>query len=172
MKKIEQNRLNELLKIINIYPEIRIAHFSDGGDELIQYINDFCMKNNYEYQVNCTDPDFYEHLSPKYEDRDKTRILNFNIARPSYIMQGKKYDYVFLSNTTDDDFRGTFLKRVHAIIKNAGNIIIFTLKGGYIERDKWIAELEEQYYVSSSIISDMFENYDVIVSRKMHGWGK
>ena len=170
MKNIEQDKLNELLNIVNLYPEIRIAHFSDSGEELVEYINDFCSKHEYEYQVNCTNVDFYKHLLPQYEKRAKTRILNFNIVRPSYMMQGKKYDYIFISNTTDDDFRGEFLKRVHTVMKNAGNIIIFIPKGGYVESDKWIEQLEEQNYVSSNIISDLFENFDVLVSRKMHGW--
>ena len=37
--------------------------------------------------------------------------------------------------------------------------------------NEWLAILEEQYYVSTNIIDDMFEEYDVIVSRRMHGWG-
>ena len=170
MKKIEQEKLNELLRIINIYPEIRIAHFADSGEELVKYINDFCNKHDYGYQVNCSKVEFYEQLLPQYEHRSRTKILNFNLARPSYLMQGKKYDYVFISNTVEDDFRGDFLKRIHIVMKNAGNIMIFIPKGGYIQSDKWIAELEEQYYVSTNVISDLFENFDVIVTRKMHGW--
>ncbi len=31
--------------------------------------------------------------------------------------------------------------------------------------------LEEHYYVASNTIDDLFENYDVLISKKMHGWG-
>jgi len=31
--------------------------------------------------------------------------------------------------------------------------------------------LHDKYYVSATIIDDIFDDYDVIVTKRMHGWG-
>jgi hypothetical protein len=31
--------------------------------------------------------------------------------------------------------------------------------------------LEENNYVASNTIDDLFEHYDLLISKKMHGWG-
>jgi hypothetical protein len=67
--------------------------------------------------------------------------------------------------------RSDFLKKTHSIIKNAGMILIFLPKEERTQYYEWTALLEEHYYVASSIIDDLFEHYDVIISKKMHGWG-
>jgi hypothetical protein len=38
-------------------------------------------------------------------------------------------------------------------------------------RDEWQSVLEEQYYVSVNIIDNIFNDFDVIVAKRMHGWG-
>jgi hypothetical protein len=87
------------------------------------------------------------------------------------MIQGKIYEYVFVTAKIEKEIRSDFVKRVHSIIKNSGNIIIFLPKGSYEERYSWIELLEDHYYVASNTIDDLFENYDVLISKKMHGWG-
>lgn len=171
MKKIERTKLEQLLQIIPDYPMIRIAHFADGAEEMTEVLADFCQKKGYEYQLNCTHTDFYEKVSEKYRKNDHVKTLGFTLERPRYMIQGKLYDFVFVTAEIDNDMQEAFVKRCHPIIKNAGNILIFLPKKSLAQRYEWMKLLEEHYYVASNTIDDMFEHYDVLISKKMHGWG-
>jgi len=43
--------------------------------------------------------------------------------------------------------------------------------GDYAQEDHWLSLLEEHFYVSTSKIDNICEHYDVLISRRMHGWG-
>jgi len=171
MKNIEKEKLEQLLQIIPNHPMIRIAHFADSGLAMTEILSDFCQKKNYEYQINCTDPSFYTKAAEKYVGVDGVKVIEFPLTKPRYMMQGKLYDFVFVSSVIEEPLFEEFIKRCHPIIKNAGNIIFFLSKKSSTECYEWIRLLEEHYYVASSIIDDMFENYNVLISKKMHGWG-
>ncbi|WP_295420434.1 hypothetical protein [Sulfurovum sp.] len=172
MKNLEQEKLEQLLQIIHPYPKLRLGHFSEGSHTLTKTLSAFCKKKDYEYQLNCIKDGCYDKAITKYKDQPHIHITKFNLDRPTYMIQGKMYEYVFVTATIEKEMRGDFLKKVHGIIKNAGNIIIFLPKGSYEERYDWMALLEEHYYVASNTIDDLFENYDVLISKKMHGWGE
>jgi len=172
MQNIEKEKLDQLLAIINPAPALRLAHFSEGGEEMVDYLRTFCIQNSYEYQINCTNPSFYTTISTKYAKVPAIKSINFNLSRPKYMIQGKLYDYIFVTSTIPDPERGSFLKKVHEIIKNSGLILIFLPKGKRIQHYEWMALLEEHYYVASSIIDDLFSHYDLLISKKMHGWGE
>jgi hypothetical protein len=171
MKHIEQDKLETLLQIIAPAPALRIAHFSESGEDFVEIIGDFCSKNEYEYQINCTEPSFFETLNSNYKDHPYIKPIKFSLERPRYMMQGKLYEYLFVTSTIEAEIRSDFLKKTHGIIKNAGIIVIFLPKGSHTERYDWMALLEEHYYVASSTIDDLFEHYDILISKKMHGWG-
>ena len=80
------------------------------------------------------------------------------------------YDYLFVSSNIPDEVKLPFLKKTYAVIKNAGNIIIFVPKGDYPQIHLWGQLLEENNFVATNTL-DIFSNYDVIISKKMHGWG-
>jgi hypothetical protein len=171
MKHIEPDKLNQLLEIISPAPALRIAHFSDGGEKMVELLEDFCSQNTYEYQINATDSSFFERLQQNYKESPTVKSMNFSLERPRYMLQGKLYEYLFVTSTIPTEMRSDFLKKAHSMIKNAGMILIFLPKGERTQYYEWIALLEEHYYVASSIIDDLFKYYDVIVSKKMHGWG-
>jgi hypothetical protein len=171
MKNIEQDKLEKLLEIIPSSPALRIAHFTDGGEMMIEVLSDFCQKKEYEYQINCTDNSFFDFISDKYKDITNIKTIKFRLDRPRYMIQAKMYEYVFVTSSIGEDMRDDFTRKVHSIIKNAGNILIFLPKGSYEERYSWTMLLEEHYYVASNTIDDLFVNYDVLISKKMHGWG-
>jgi hypothetical protein len=60
---------------------------------------------------------------------------------------------------------------VHEILRNSGNILLFVPNRNVEERYRWDTLLEENYYVATNTIDDLFTEYDVIISKKMHGWG-
>jgi phospholipid N-methyltransferase len=171
MKNLEKNQLDLLLSIIGSNPSQRIAHFTDGGTQLISALHSYCLPKEYLYQINCINNIFYENIVKEYENSNFTKVKKFPLQRKSYMTQGKQYDYIFISNSINNEDRNEFLKKVHNIILNAGNIIIFIKKDNLKERDEWTQLLEDNYFVATNTISDMFENYDIIISKKMHGWG-
>ena len=171
MKNIEKDKLKQLLEIIADAPALRIAHFSESGEIMTEVLSDFCQKKEYEYQINCTESSFFETMSDKFKDNNTVKPIKFTLDRPRYMMQGKLYEYLFVTTAIEEAMRSDFLKKAHGIIKNAGHILIFLPKGSYEERYNWMTLLEEHYYVASNTIDDLFENYDVLISKKMHGWG-
>ncbi len=171
MKNLEKDQLEDLLEIIGANPSQQIIHFSDSGEMFTKILSEYCQKRDYLYQINCTDKLFYEQATELHKDENNTKVMNFNLARPSYMIQAREYNFLFLTAEIEEEIRDAFLKKAYKIIRGAGSIVIFIEKKGYSQRDSWVASLEENLYVSTSIIDDMFEHYDVIISRKMHGWG-
>ncbi len=170
MKTIEKEQLKKLLQIIQPSPMQRIGHFSGGGDLFCEQLSDFCQINEYEYLLNCTDNDFYDSCIQRYETKEWVKIKNFNLARPNYLLHGKFYEYLFVTTTISEETRETFLQKSHKCIKNAGHIILLVPKKDYMQIDIWTQLLEENYFVATNTI-DIFQNYEIIISKKMHGWG-
>ena len=171
MNPIEEHKLSQLLEIIAHAPALRIAHFSEEGEQLVRILSQFCTKNNYEYQLNITQPSFFETMKEQYQENPLVQCMHFNLTRPRYMMQGKVYDYLFITIPIEASMQSDFLQKVHGIIKNAGLILIFIPKGDTTQRYSWMTLFEEHYFVASSTIDDLFEHYDVLISKKMHGWG-
>lgn len=171
MRRLEQDKVEQLLQLIQNKPAQRIVHFSDGSHTLTKSLSNLCKKHNSEYYLNCTKEVFFDKAVTKYANQSHMHIAKFNLLRPRYKMQAIEYDYLFVTLDFTKEDRETFLKKCYPIIKTGGNIIIFIPNSDYSQRDEWRTILEEQYYVSTNIIDDLFEHYDVIVSKRMHGWG-
>lgn len=86
-------------------------------------------------------------------------------------MQGIEFDYLIVTLDFTEEDKAEFLAKCYPIIRTGGNIIIIIPNSSYSERDEWSDILVDQNYVSTNIIDDFFEEYDVIVSKRMHGWG-
>jgi len=171
MKNLEKEKLQTLLNIIGSNPSQRIVHFTDGGETLINALFDYCSPKEYLYQINCTNSTSFKNISEKFDERNIAKVRDFPLERKSYIIEGQQYDFLFVTNTIAKAMRDDFLKRTYKIILNAGNIVIFVPNNDDIQKYHWIELLEENYYVATNTINDLFENYDVIISKKMHGWG-
>ena len=170
MKQLEEEKIDQLLGIINLYPSIRIMQFSDGSHLLSKKISRLCEENDYEYQLNCTDDIFYQKSILKYAENNHVKVKQINLGQPRYAIQAKMYDYLFVSSDIPDEEKLSFLKKTYSVIKNAGNIIIFVPKGDYPQIQLWTQLLEDNNFVATNTL-DIFSNYDVIISKKMHGWG-
>jgi len=171
MKPIEATKLSQLLQIIPEHPMIRILHFSDSGEILPEILSDFAAQKGYEYQINALNTPYFHMLQQHFPTAPHIKLLNFTLTRPRYMIQGKLYDYVFVTATIDEAIREDFLKRVHPVMKNGGNILLFLPKSDHAQRWEWLRLLEENYYVASNTIDDLFGYYDLLISKKMHGWG-
>ena len=171
MINLEKIGIEKLLAIVPPHPAIRIAHFSNNDTLLSSVLGNFCQEKEYELLIHCVGNKHFDFISKDYDSVDSVSVVNFSLDRPRYMMQGKQYDFVFVTLSDDVEDIGSFLKKVHGIIKNAGNIILFMEKDNASKRHHWIQRLEENYYVASSTIDDLFKGCDVVISKKMHGWG-
>ena len=170
MKNIEKNEIEKLLEIIKPAPLLRIGHFSDGGEILPACLDSFCREAGYEYLLNCTTESYFQTMQTEGKLSDTATIKFFSLERPNYMQHGKFYDYLFVSSQIAADTQVSFLKKAHRVIKNAGLILIFLPREERKTLDQWRRLLEERYFVATSdIVLD--ENWRVIISKKMHGWG-
>lgn len=171
MKNLEQTQVEQLLEIIQSKPGQRIVHFSDSSSILTKNLSDLCKTHDSAYHLYCTEDTCYDESIGTYEGQDHIRITKFNLRRPRYLMQGIEFDYLVATlNFTEED-KAVFLEKCYPIIRTGGNIIIIIPNSTYADRDEWQEILEEQYYVSVNIMDDMLDDYDVIVAKRMHGWG-
>ncbi len=171
MKTVEEDKLEQLLQIVQDKPGQRIVHFSDGSHILTKHLSEFCKTHESDYYLNCTKDACYDKSITKYKGQTHIKVSNFNLRRPRYKMQAIEYDYLIASLDFTQEDKRKFLEKCYPIIRTGGNIIIFIPNSSYAQRDEWRDLLTEQYYVSTNIIDDLFEHYDVIISKRMHGWG-
>ncbi len=171
MKNLEKNKLKTLLSIIKDSPSLDIAHFTDQDNLLVELLNNYCIEKDYTYQLNLLDNSIEESMKQKYNSNN-TSIRTFQLQRKSYLIQAKQYDFVFVTANIDLDMESDFLKRIHQIIRNAGQLIIFIKKEDYKLRYRWIELLEEHNYVATNTIDNLCNDYDIVITKKMHGWGK
>ncbi|MBD3789545.1 MAG: hypothetical protein IE885_04135 [Campylobacterales bacterium] len=171
MRTLNQEALIKLLGMVVPYPGTRIAHFSDSGEMMCEVLADFCIQHDYDYQLNCTQNVFYEKMRSFYADNPHINTVFFSLKRPRYMTGGVEYEYLFVTAQIPKEERSAFIEKCYHIIKNAGNIIIFLPKNDYMTRYEWMDLLQEHYYVASNKIDDLFDEYDVLISKKMHGWG-
>jgi len=171
MKNLEKEKLKTLLSIIKENPSLDIAHFTDQENLLVELLNEYTTQKNYGYQLNLLNSSIEEPMRQKYKS-SSTSIRVFHLQRKSYLIQAKQYDFVFVTANIDLDMESDFLKRIHQIIRNAGQLIIFIKKEDYKLRYRWIELLEEHNYVATNTIDNLCNDYDIVITKKMHGWGK
>ena len=171
METIGKEPFEQLLTIIPDHPMVRLLHFADSGIDMPRMLSNFSIEKNYEYQLHCTDQAYFTYIQKHLETNSLIKARHFALTRPRYMQQGKLYDFVFVTAKIPAELQEAFLQRLHPIIKNGGNIMLFLPKGDHTQRFEWMRLLEENYYVASNTIDDLFKHYDLLISKKMHGWG-
>ena len=172
MSSVEKNDLKSLLTLIADRPSTRIVHFSDGEKNFCDALLQLCHEKEYAYQLNATTPLFYETIKEEYNTFPSIHLINFSLARPKYFIQGKEYDYLFVTSHIEKEQREDFLSKCYPIIKTAGNIILVIPTKGKEAKKHWLPLLEAKGYVASSILDDWIDGYDILISKRMHGWGE
>lgn len=170
MKELEAHRIDQLLGIINLYPSVRVMHFSDGGMPLSRKISNLCEAHGYDYELLCTGGSCLKEASELFHDVNHVTFKEVNLKMPRYAMQAKKFDYLFVTCDIPLQERLSFLKKCYDVIKSAGLILIFVPKGDLEQLHTWNEYLQDNYFVATNTL-DIFSEYDVIISKKMHGWG-
>jgi hypothetical protein len=171
MKNVPTPQVKQLLEVIQSKPGQRIVHFADAPEFLSKHLSDLCKENESTYYIYCANETFFASTSLAFSEYAHIKVLNFKLARPRYLMQAIEFDYLIVTLDFQNQDKDAFLKKCYDIVRTGGNIIIVIPNASYDARDEWTESLTEQSYVSISIIEDIFEKYDVIVAKRMHGWG-
>jgi len=171
MKNLDPEEVAQLLQVIQKKPAQRIVHFCENASILNESLASLCKEYTNDYYIYCTDPTYFTEATETFATQAQVHTMNFNLRRPRYLMQAIEYDYLISTLDFTDKSKTEFLEKCYPIIRTGGNILLFISKTGYEERDEWWDVLEEQYYVSVNIIDNIFEHYDVISAKRMHGWG-
>ena len=170
MKNLEQRQIEQLLTIIPNHPAIRIMQISQSGVQFCDVVASFVKKREYEFLLNITNDIFYEEVKDRYSDNEACRVKKLKFEQRRYVSMAKMYDYIFVTASVPHELQEQFARTVHGHIKNAGHIILFLPKDDLKVLDSWRQTLEENYFVATNTL-DIFENYEVLISKKMHGWG-
>lgn len=167
MKILEQNKVEQLLQIIQNKHGQRIVHFSDGSHIFTKTLSKLCKKYDHYYYLCCTKDVFYDKSITKYTDQPHMHITKFDLQCPEYMTQDIKYDYLIstLDFTLED--KHAFLAKSYPMISTGGNIILLVPNSKYLEHEKWEEVLTALNYVSPTVINNLFEHYDVIVSKRL-----
>ena len=171
MKNLESTQVEELLQILAKKPGQRIVHFTDKKHILTKHLQDFCQHIDTQYYLYCINDSCYDEIKPLYADASHMKTIKFNLRRPRYLIQGIEYDYLLATIDFTQEDKREFLEKCYPIIRTGGNIIILIPNSTAAQRDEWSTLLEETYYLSVNIIDNIFSDDDVIVAKRMHGWG-
>ena len=171
MQPIEHEAFEKLLNIIPNYPTIRIGHFADNDFYLPSMLAAFVRERDYAYRINALEKPYEAALRERFADAEGVEVVPFALTRPRYLIQGKMYDFVFVTCSVAPDMRESFLQKLHPAVKNGGQVVLFVPGDNKVESAQWSELLERNYYVATNTIDDLFAHYDVVISRKMHGWG-
>jgi hypothetical protein len=169
MKNLESKRIEQLLSIIPEHPALRIMHISQSGTQLSDALATLVKQREYEFLLNITNDIFYEEINSRYSD-ESSSVKKMKFEQRRYVSMAKTYDYIFVTSDVPVEMQEQFAKTIHGHIKNAGNIILFLEKNNLKVLDSWRQILEENYYVATNTI-DLFKEYEIVISKKMHGWG-
>ena len=170
MKKLEKKAINQLLSIIPNHPAQRIMQISDGGTELSDSIQALVKKEEYEFLLAITKEEVYPTLKEHYEEQSECSVKLIEFENRRYVSMAKSYEYLFVTAEVPLEIADKFSQTTHAHIKNAGNIIMFLPKNDLQTLAIWQEALTENLYVALNTI-DLFENYEILIAKKMHGWG-
>lgn len=171
MKNLEPIQVTQLLEILDKKPGQRIVHFSDHSPILTKRLQHFCQEIDTQYYLYCLNDTWYAEAKEAYVEASNIKIVKFNLRRPRYLIQGIEYDYLLATIDFSHESKSEFLEKCYPIIRTGGNMIILIPHASPEEHDEWHTLLEQTYYLSVNIIDNIFNEYDVIVAKRMHGWG-
>jgi hypothetical protein len=165
--KIDDKHIDQLLNVIPDYPNLRIMHFADEHSTLVEKLSALCIKNKYEYQLQCPTETFAKQARTRYpESNIKVRYISLSQSR--YHRQAKMYDFVFVEIDVDDITH--FLKALYTAMKNASNVFVLYDRSRENREEEWRIEMEKNFYVAYSAF-DLNDEIRIISAKKMHGWG-
>ena len=150
------------------YPNQMILHLTDGINDFHRTLYDFTKSKAFEYDlrtVGCEIDDLDTDVHPG------CRVETLDLNERKFNKHARLYENVYVTisaDTLEKDIQ-TLLKKFFRVMKNAAILTLVVERGAplleHIDKD-----LEECYFVAINHI-DIFDDYDVVTAKKMHGWG-
>ncbi|WOE68789.1 hypothetical protein RZR97_06615 [Hydrogenimonas thermophila] len=169
MKTLKKEQCDLLMQIISThYPNQQILHLTDGCNNLHQALFEFTKTKGHEYDLRMVNTEINDLPIQEHND---IFIKPLDINAKVYNQHSKKYENIFVTlnpEYIEADSVGMF-KKFFRIMKNAGVVVILIPKGEPL-LDTIDKELEDSYFVAINHI-DIFDDYDVVTAKKLHGWG-
>jgi phospholipid N-methyltransferase len=167
MKILEKDKVKQLLQIIQNKPGQHIVHFSQGSHLLTKMLAELCKKYDDQCYLYCAKNVFYDKSKTKYSGQPHMHIRKFNLNQSSYKIEDIKYDYLVSTLEFTPEDKNVFLKKCYSVIRSGGDVVILIPKSEDPEQDEWEAKLQAQGFEYPLIIEDLFEHYDVILSKRI-----
>ena len=169
MIRLDPKKCAQLTQIISPhYPNQQIMHLSDGSCDLHKTLYEVTKSRGFDYDLRLVD---FELEDLDAEGHGGCTIEALDLARRQYNKHAKKYDNIFTTlrtQTLQPDLQTT-LRKFYRILKNAGVLVMLIEKESPLLKiiDE---ELEKSYYSAVGHI-DIFDDYEVVTAKKLHGWG-
>jgi hypothetical protein len=170
MKHLPKEQTDLLMQIISThYPSQQILHISDLENDLHEALYDFTKEKDFEYDLKTIESRLPEESLKDTHTGFTVEALD--LSAKGYNKHAKKYENIFVTLEPErlTRYLDTFFKKSYRIMKNAAVIAVIVPKGSPA-KEKIEAQLEKDYFVALNTI-DIFDDYDVITAKKMHGWG-
>jgi hypothetical protein len=167
MKPIESDKVIQLLELLEKKPAQRIVHFTTSSHIVSKHLHQFSKTYDSDYYLYISKDVFYDKSMTKYASQDNIHIFKFDIQSPRYTMETIKFDYLIVTLGLIKEEKETFLKKSSSLLRAEGSIIMIIPKGIHPEHDSWRELLIAPYYDTVSTLDDMFEHYDVIITKRM-----
>lgn len=170
MKKEDIEKLPLIFEIFPDFPSIRVMQVTDQHVDVVQKFAEFFKENEYEFDVMASSLAFQNSLEDSLTNPSQYLVIKpLEYSNTHYNYKGRHYDTVVVdvdfSKIHDERY---FFERIYAVMKNAAGMIVLipkqsTILEGMIER------LEDYNFVAVNPI-DIFDEYQIIYAKKMHGW--
>ncbi len=170
MEQLRKDQAALLMQIVSDqYPNQQIFHLSDGKNNLHDYIFELAKEKGFEFDfryVGGNLPDL-----PLLQNHPGCTVETLDLKKRAYNKHTKLYEYVFVTIEDEKIEKeiDEIFKKIFRIMKNAGVLVLFLERDGTLQK-KIDKILEEGYFVAVNHI-EIFDSYDVVNARKMHGWG-
>ncbi len=169
MERLDKREVDMLMQIVSDhYPNQQIFHISDGNNDLHDYLFELTKRRGYEYDLRIVGDPFECSFDPK--DHPGCTIEELDLGRKAFNKHARLYEYAFVTledHILEDDFQ-LFLQKIYRMMKNSGIVVLMPKKDGRF-RERIDTMLEDGYFVAINHI-DLFDGYDIVNARKMHGW--
>ena len=124
MKKLTDKTIEDIVNIILPYPATRVMQISDGqshfDDEikLTQRLFELIQEREYDFQLNLLNNDKLEEYKERFSLQGLSSVRPLHPKQPRYGMQGKFYDYLYVTADIEDAMLEEFIKKVYEVIKS------------------------------------------------------
>ena len=171
MHKYDTQRLNLLTNLISDhYPSQQILHLSDATIPLHETLYHFTAEEDFEYDLRAVGCGMELFSGLTGDAHSAFSIEPLSLQAKQYSKHAKKYDNLFVTVAPEllQAALSEILKKCYRILKNGA---VFA---AILPRESFsgiMAEALEMTYFSAVNAIDIFDDYDVVSAKKLHGWG-